>query len=183
MVAASMKNIMHLFLLVMVLTGCGQEAKPTIEVTPAYVNLITTAATDTTKQVGEVKAVLQENTRLLIQIKDLVQNPPTDGVEAQETPSSPTLLTPSVNKLYVSSIPGCGPCVQLKLDDEAGKFAEAGFEVVYADDPTWDGGYPIIRWLDSEGQWKAMMYKDRRGKYRSSGYGPNTISELVGLVK
>jgi hypothetical protein len=88
-----------------------------------------------------------------------------------------------VNKLYVSSIPGCGPCVQLKLDDEAGKFAEAGFEVVYVDDPTWEGGYPIIRWVDSEGQWKAMMYKDKRGRYRSSGYGPNTIAELTRLVE
>lgn len=177
------RNTMHLFLLVMTLAGCNQEVKPTVEVTPAYVDMVTSAVKDTTNEVGEVKAVLQENTQILLQIKDLVQNPPTDGADAQESPSSPMLLAPSVIKLYVSSIPGCRPCRQLKKDDEAGKFADAGFEVEYVDDPNWDGGYPIIRWVDNDGNWKGLMYPDGDGGYRSAGYGPGTIAELTRILK
>lgn len=174
---------MHLFLLVTVLAGCSQEVKPSVQVTPAYVDMVTSAVKDNTSQVGEVKAVLQENTQILLQIKDLVENPPTDGAEAQEQPSSPTLLAPSVIKLYVSSIPGCRPCRQLKEDDEAGKFAAAGFEVEYVDDPNWDGGYPAIRWVDMDGNWKYLAYSDEGGNYRSAGYGPGTIAELTRLLK
>lgn len=174
---------MHIFLLVMSMAGCSQEVKPAVEVTPAYVDLVTSAVKGNTDQVGEVKAVLQENTQILLQIKDLVENPPTDGADAQESPSSPTMLAPSVIKLFVSSIPGCGPCLKLKGDDEAGKFAEAGFEVEYVDDPDWNGGYPIIRWIDGDGTWKGLMYRDRKGKYRSAGYGPGTIAELTRLLK
>lgn len=181
---------MHLFLLVTALVGCSQETKPTVEVTPAYVDLVTSTVKDTSNQVGEVKAVLQENTQILLQIKDLVENPPADGADAQEPPSSPTLLAPSVIKLYVSSIPGCRPCAQLKRDDEKGKFAAAGFEVEYVDDPDWEGGYPIIRWIDSDGTWKGLMYKDMervdgewKEVYRSAGYGPGTIAELTRLLK
>lgn len=182
MVGGCMK-MTYLFILVVILTGCSREVKPTVEVTPAYVDMVTSAVKATTTEVGEVKTVLQENTQILLQIKDLVQNPPTDGDVAQEPPSSPTLLSPSVIKLYVSSIPGCSPCVQLKMDDESGKFAEAGFEIVYVDDPSWQGGYPIIRWIGDDGDWKGLMYKDRRGQYRSTGYGPGTIGELTRLLK
>jgi len=174
---------MHLFLLVMTLAGCSQEVKPTVEVTPAYVDMVTSAVKETTTEVGEVKTVLQENTQILLQIKDLVQNPPTDGADAREQPSPPMLLAPSVIKLYVSSIPGCAPCRKLKKDDEAGKFTDAGFEVEYVDDPDWGGGYPIIRWLDSDGSWKGLMYKNEDGEYVSAGYGPGTIAELTRILK
>jgi hypothetical protein len=176
-------KMIYLFLLVMTLVGCSREVKPTVEVTPAYVDMVTSAVKATTTEVGEVKIVLQENTQILMQIKDLVQNPPTDGDVAQEPPSSPTLLSPSVIKLYVSSIPGCRPCRQLEQDDRAGKFAEAGFEVEYVDDPGWSGGYPIIRWVGDDGGWKGLMYQDRSGRYQSAGYGPGTIAELTRLLK
>ena len=176
-------NMTYLFLIVMLLAGCRLKFKATVEVVPAYVDLVTTAVKAATTQVGEVKAVLQENTQLLLQIKDIIENPPTGGAEAQETPSSPKTLAPPVIILYVSSIPGCAPCQMLKNDDAAGKFAEAGFEVQYVDDPAWRGGYPVIRWVDSEGNWKGSMYKDRKGRYVSAGYGPGTIAELTRLVQ
>lgn len=122
---------------------------------------------------SEVKAELKANTDTLLAIKTKIDQMPEPAVK-EETPE------PVKQKLYYTTIPDCGPCLQLKNDIAAGVFAD--FDMVELPDDTWSGGYPVIRWKEN-GQW---MYatepvRDRRG--RTTWVQHRYNRQLVDLIK
>ena len=171
-----------MFLISILFIGCQPPVENKVDVAPAYVDLVTSKVDKTNDLVKEVSEALTVNTQVLSEIKDLIENPPTSGADAQAEPPSTqsSVLAPEVPTLYVSSVSWCRPCRQLERDVKAGKFHP--FKVVFSPDPGWEGGYPVIRWKDPDGQWKYHGTTDAQGRYQSAGYGPQTVAQLKTLL-
>lgn len=113
--------------LLVLLVGCSQttpEPVPDfVTYTPKYVDVVTAKMDQTTSGLTEVKSAVQENTEVLLQIKELVaQKPAAGGVEPRETPSSQESSPPpappywETDAYYVQyyGATWCGPCRTVK---------------------------------------------------------------------
>lgn len=169
-----------MLLIAMIFIGCQPPAQPVqkVDVAPAYVDLVTSKVDKTNDLVQEVAKALTVNTKVLGEIRDLVKNPPTSGAVAQSEPPSTQspVLAPEVPTLYVTSAKWCQPCRQLKRDVENGKLAP--FNIVFREDPNWNGTIPAIRWQEADGRWMFLGKVDEKGYYWSTPYGASAIRDL-----
>lgn len=165
---------MRYLLLLCVLLGCSQPV-PDNRVTEILARVQTDNVTQTT-------VLLDEFGKLNIKldaVKAAVEAIPAGGdLLPPEPPSSPSKAEPqappafSKPVLYVSTIKFCKPCRQLTKDIQDGLFKD--FEVKIVDDPTWTGGYPVIRWKEGS-EW--MYFRDPKTQ-TNIGYGPGVLQLL-----